>query len=57
MTTMYIPAIIWIVGAIICFVITKQRKVKLTLLWGIAFCIFGPLAIPFVFMAKPTSEY
>ncbi|MGI1679205.1 MAG: hypothetical protein K6L75_10765 [Cellvibrionaceae bacterium] len=52
MATIYIPVMIWIVGAGICYVVAKKRELKLTPLWDIAFCLFGPLAIPFVFLVK-----
>ncbi len=55
MATIYIPAIIWIIGAGICYIVAKKRKLKPTTLWDIAFCLFGPLAIPFVFLAKPKA--
>jgi len=56
MATIYIPAIIWILGAGICYFIAKKRKLKSSAVWDIAFCVLGPLAIPFVLLAKPRTS-
>lgn len=53
MATIYIPASIWIVGAGICYVVAKKRELKPSVLLDLTFCLLGPLAIPFVFLAKP----
>jgi len=49
----YIPAIIWIISAIVCYYIAKARKIKPNLMWKLIVVFLGPLAIPLVFFAKP----
>jgi len=52
----YIPAIIWIISAFVCAFIAKKRGVKITFSRQLFAAFFGPLAIPFVFFAKPEKE-
>jgi len=49
----YIPAIIWIISAIVCYYIAKARKIKPNLMRNLIVVFLGPLAIPLVFFAKP----
>ncbi len=51
-----VPAIIWVVGAFVCFYIARFRNVKMTVLWMVVVAILGPLAIPLVFLAKPDRK-
>lgn len=48
----YLPAIIWIIGAVISYVIARKRGVKITLLKNIFIALLGPLSIPFSFFFK-----
>mgnify|MGYP000751155545 CR=1 FL=1 len=48
----YMPAIIWLISAIICLVIAKSRNVKPTFVRSLIVLFLGPLAIPLVFFAK-----
>ena len=41
MATIYIPAIIWIFGAAICYVIAKKRNLKTSAILDIAFCVLA----------------
>jgi len=49
----YIPVIIWIISAIVCYYIAKARKIKPNLMRKLIVVFLGPLAIPLVFFAKP----
>jgi len=48
----YVPAIIWMVSAIICYYIAKARNVKPNLMRRLIVVFLGPLAIPLVFFAR-----
>jgi len=52
----YVPAIIWIVSAIICHYIAKARNVKANLMRRLAVVLLGPLAIPLAFIVKPETS-
>ena len=52
MATYTIP-LIWIVGAVSSDYIAGKRGVKKTVLRTIFFALFGPLAIPFVYLMQP----
>lgn len=41
-----------IVSIVICHVVAKRRGAN-PVFWGTMAALFGPFAIPFVFMAKP----
>jgi hypothetical protein len=43
-----------IASIFVCHFIAKSRGAK-PVFWGVMGAVFGPLAIPFAFMAKPTS--
>lgn len=60
MTGMIIASIICIVCACLLWVIADRRGAN-TRLWAIMGAVFGPLAIPFIFLTKakdtkPTSQ-
>ncbi len=48
----YIPVLVWLISAGICYYIAKRRNVKSTFLWRLAVVLLGPLAIPLIFFAK-----
>jgi len=50
--SMYIPAIVWILSAGICYYIAKKRNMKPTVLWNLAFALLGPIAIPIILSIK-----
>ena len=54
---MYIAilVLIFIVSAIICHLIAKNRKGN-AVFWGVMGAIFGPIAIPFAFLSKPGNN-
>lgn len=52
----YIPAIVWVISAIICDMIAKRRSVKATLLRTLLVVFLGPFAIPLVFLFKPEVD-
>ena len=52
----YVPAIVWIISAFICFYIANARNVKLTISWNLIVVILGPLAIPLMFLVKPRQK-
>jgi len=45
----------FVVSAIICHSIAKKRKAN-AVFWGVMGGVFGPLAIPFVFLSKPNDN-
>lgn len=48
----YVPVIIWIVSAIICYYIARARNVKSNLVRRLIVVFLGPLAIPLAFFVK-----
>jgi len=52
----YVPAIIWLFSAIICYYIAKVRHVRPNIFWTLVAVILGPLAIPLIFFAKPEQK-
>jgi len=50
------PAIIWVISAIICYYIAKARNVKPGLFWNLVVVFLGPFAIPLIFFAKPEKK-
>ena len=42
---------IYLVSIVVCHFLARQRGAN-PVFWGVMGAIFGPLAIPFVFMAK-----
>jgi len=53
---MYIPAIIWIISAGICYFIAKRKNIKSTAIWNIVFALLGPIAIPIILTIKRKSD-
>ena len=49
----FVPVIIWVVSAVICHYIARARNVKPNLMRRLIVVVFGPLAIPLVFLVKP----
>ena len=41
--------------AVICHAIAKRRDLK-PVFWGVMGALFGPFAIPFVFLGKPETD-
>ena len=54
---MYIAILIltFIVSAIICHFVARNRKAN-AVFWGVMGGVFGPLAIPFVFLSKSRND-
>jgi hypothetical protein len=50
--TAYIPALIWLLSAVICLRIAKRRHVKPTAIKAMLVALLGPIAIPLVLVAK-----
>jgi|GEM_PF-1093370 len=48
----YIPVLIWLISACICYYIAKRRNIKSTLTWRLIVVFWEPLAIPLIFLAK-----
>ena len=51
--TAYVPALIWLISAVVCVWIAKRRHVKKTALRATVVALIGPFAIPWVLVAKP----
>jgi hypothetical protein len=51
--TAYIPALIWLLSAVVCLRIAKRRHVKTTAIRAMLGSLIGPFAIPWVLAAKP----
>ena len=51
----YILIALNIASIFVCHYIAKSRGAK-PVFWGVMGALFGPLAIPFAFMAKPGSS-
>lgn len=49
----YIPALIWVISAVICHRIALRRNVKSTLFRNLVVVFLGPFAIPLVYLFKP----
>mgnify|MGYP001826922262 FL=1 len=49
----YLPVIAWVISAVICEWIARKRNVTLNLPWRLLIVFLGPLAIAFMFLAKP----
>lgn len=52
MTVGIFSILVMFVFAVLCHYIASRRGVK-PVFWGAMGSVFGPLAVPFVFMAKP----
>jgi len=51
----FILVLTLIISAIICHFIAKNRNAN-AVFWGVMGGVFGPLAIPFVFLSKPLES-
>ncbi len=49
----FIPVIVWLVSGIICHLIAKKRRVRVTLLHTLLVVFLGPIAIPLFYLFKP----
>ena len=52
----YIPALVWLISAVICDRIAKKRNVKVTLFRTLVAVFLGPFAIPLVYLLKPEKS-
>lgn len=52
----YLPAVVWILSAAICFWIARVRHIKPNFFWNALIVLLGPLAIPLFFLAKPDAS-
>ncbi len=48
----HIPALIWIIGAVVCAYIARKRGVRITSLRSVIVAFLGPIAIPLALIAK-----
>jgi len=49
----YVPVLVWVLSAGICYYIALVRNIKPTLIWKLVVLFIGPFAIPLVyFFAK-----
>jgi hypothetical protein len=53
--TTYIPALIWLLSAVVCHFVVKRRRVKPTAIRAMLVAVLGPIAIPLVLLAPPES--
>lgn len=51
----YIPVVIWLVSAIVCIYIARERNVKPSFIRNLIVVVLGAFAIPLVFLAKPEA--
>ena len=49
----YGPVLIWLLSAVVCFLIAKARHLRPSFFWNAVVVLLGPLAIPLVFLARP----
>jgi hypothetical protein len=52
MTAILVLALLLLVSVVACVAIAKQRGGN-PVFWGVMGLLFGPLAIPFAFLARP----
>jgi len=52
----YIPVIIWVISAIICYFIARKRGVEHSLFRDLVVAFLGPFAIPLFVLAKPADR-
>ena len=52
----YVPVMIWVASAIVCYYIAKARNVKSNLARRLTVVLLGPLAIPLVFLFRPETS-
>jgi hypothetical protein len=48
----YMPVLVWVICAMICYYIAKARNVKPSLFWTLIVVFLGPLAMPLLLLAK-----
>jgi len=53
---MFILLVLNILSVFVCFYIAKSRKTQ-SYFWAFMGAVFGPFAIPFVFLSKPETEH
>ncbi len=53
MMSAYVPALVWLLSGLLCLYIGKRRHVKSSAYWAMLVALIGPLAIPFVLLARP----
>ncbi|MDP5134558.1 hypothetical protein ORJ04_01170 [Rheinheimera baltica] len=51
---LFLVAVI-IISTTICYFVAKKKEANVSL-WVVLGAVFGPLAVPFVFFAKPTAS-
>ena len=49
----YLPLIVWLASAVVCQLIARRRNVEESSARRLFVVIFGPFAIPFIFLFKP----
>jgi len=54
--TTYLPAIIWILGAGIGYLLMQKRSVRISVLKNILVALLGPLSIPLAFIYKSEAR-
>lgn len=52
----YLPALIWLLSGVVCFAIAKRRHVKQTAVRSMLVAVLGPIAIPWVLLARPAKS-
>jgi len=55
MSPIYAVLIFFIICTGVCYSVAKKRKANVPF-WVVMGCLFGPLAIPFVFFSKPKTH-
>ena len=53
--TAYIPALIWLLSAVVCHLIAKRRSLKKTAIKDMIVALIGPFSIPWFLIAKPEN--
>lgn len=48
-----LPALVWLLSGLVCLYIAKRRHVKQTAVKAMAVALLGPIAIPWIMVAKP----
>jgi len=48
----YVPVLVWVLSAGICYYIAKIRNVKPTLMRKLVVLFIGPFSIPLIFFVK-----
>ncbi|XQW83592.1 hypothetical protein ACOYR1_10530 [Thalassotalea piscium] len=53
---MFIFLVLNILSVSVCYYIAKSRKAQ-SYFWAFMGAVFGPFAIPFIFLSKPEAEH